>query len=304
MNLLLSNDKMLNTTDIEYLTGLGYTVFTDPTSAPLTEIDVLVDSGLFSKYKLTDFPNLKFLQITSAGYDYLDFNYIKEKGMIFCNGRDLYSIPIAEFTIARILEYAKELRIINEDQKNKHWEKRFGFVELHGQKALILGTGSIGYETAIRLQAFGVTVDGVNSNGRSIEPFNACFSLDSCKSVLGEYDYIINALPLNDQTMHFVNKDFIESMKDSAVLINVGRGKTVNETDLIKLLDTHLSAVILDVVEKEPLDDNSPLWNHPKVFLSSHTSFGSTENKKRTEALYLNNCTNYIQKKKMMNQIL
>ncbi len=303
MKLLLSNTNLLQEPSKQRLREAGYQIFEDPQAVALDEIDVLVDQGLMRQYHFDQFPKLKFLQLMSAGYDYLNLDQVRKQKTILCNGRDLYSIPIAEFVVARILEHLKNLSAIQEDQRHKHWEKRLELGELHGRRALVLGTGSIGHEIMVRLQAFGVSVDGVNSNGRPIPGFVSTYALETVHQNLATYDYVINALPLNENTRKYVSTPFIQAMKEGAVLVNIGRGQTMDESCLMDCA-SHLGALILDVFDAEPLPETSPLWTLENAMISSHTSFGSTENKKRAETLYTTNCLNFIQNRPLLNRIL
>lgn len=283
------------------LIQLGFTLLDEDCDA--NEIEIYLGSQVFERFEASQLVNLKLIQLASAGYDRFDVALAAKLNILLANARDVYSIPIAEFVLARLLEVNKQLDEIQADQRSQIWNKRNRLVEFSQQKALVLGTGSIGYEIAKRLKAFDVTVDGVNSNGRSIPGFDHCLSLGQLASYVGEYDYLINALPLNDATHHCLNEEIFNLTKEDAVLVNIGRGPTIDEVALVKALDTHFRAVILDVFEVEPLPENHPLWTHPKSYVSSHTSFGSNLYLSRLETIAVQNVQAIQNQQPILNQI-
>lgn len=301
MNLLLENETYLPIDIQKNLSNLGYTIYTDPQNTDLTIIDAYSSRKAFSVYPLESFTQLKFIQLASAGYDFLDIEQIKQRNITLCNARDMFSIPIAEFVLARILEVYKDLRLQNMQQQQKLWKKTIDLKELNQQKALILGTGSIGHEIAVRLKAFGVYAAGVNSNGRLVEGFDEGIASSSVIEHLARFDMVISSLPLNPQTHHLIDQAFIEAMNRNAILVNIGRGPVIDEQALIHALGNHLSAVILDVFEEEPLSEKSLLWASDKLYISSHTSFASPNNENRLNTLFADNLSAYIQNKPLRN---
>ena len=172
-------------------------------------------------------------------------------------------------------------------------------------KALVFGTGSIGQEIAKRLNAFDVIVDGVNSNGRDIIHFRQCFNLEKGKKEANNYDILIFSMPNNQDTAGLVDEEFINTLKDTAILINVGRGTLINERDLIEALNKDkFTGVALDVMQTEPLPAESELWTHPKVYITPHSSFISDGINKRRIDLILSNILAFYQHKEIINRII
>jgi phosphoglycerate dehydrogenase-like enzyme len=269
------------------------------------EIDVIVGITPAQTMDLDQFPNLKMIQLPSAGYDQIPLSELRKRNVILANASGVYSIPIAEWVIGKILEIIKQSKYYIQNQEKNIWKKNNHMIELPNRKALIFGTGSIGQEIAKRLHAFDVIVDGVNSNGRDIHHFNQCFELKKGKEVAFNYDILIFSLPHNEETAGLVNEEFIKTLKDTAILINVGRGTLINEQDLIDALkkDKFLG-IALDVMQKEPLPTDSELWSHPKVLITPHSSFISDGINKRRIDLITANIIAFYQKKEIKNRVI
>ncbi|MDR1794396.1 MAG: hypothetical protein LBR25_03295 [Erysipelotrichaceae bacterium] len=269
--------------------------------APSEQTEVAIGSREVVAAKL---PNLKFLQLMSAGFDYLDTDDLKRRGVILCNARGVYSIPIAEYVVGKILAVYKEDRTYLERQKKKEWLREAANLELYTKKVLMLGTGSIASEIAKRLKAFGCFVVGINTDGRDIEFFDECAPLAKLNDWLPQADIIINTLPANQATKKLLNRDNLSLSKKDALLINIGRGTTIVEADLIALLQQgHFLAVVLDVFEKEPLDPNSPLWDHPRVIITPHMSGDSDLVSERRKIQLLRNILHYLKGESLENRV-
>ncbi len=274
-------------------------------SIPLSEIDVIVGFPKKDHFNPSVMTNLKMIQLPSAGYDKFPVDQIRKMNVILCNASGVYSIPIAEWVIAKILEIIKHSRYYYNNQSQGIWKKNYSMLELPGKKALIFGTGSIGQEIARRLKAFDVIVDGVNSNGREIQHFEQCFNIEKGKEVSGEYEILIFSLPNNEETAGLVNLMFLKQLKDNAIIINVGRGTLINEPDLILTLNQgKLLGVALDVTEVEPLPVTSELWKHPKVIISPHSSFISEKINDRRVELITSNILAFYHNSAVKNRII
>ncbi|WP_159648356.1 D-2-hydroxyacid dehydrogenase [Erysipelothrix aquatica] len=248
--------------------------------------------------------NLKFAQLLSAGYDHINIELYKEAGVSIANGRGMYSIPIAEYCLAYILNHYKSIPSYLKQQAEHKWERLNQNRALDTAKVLILGTGSIAQETAKRLNAFNAQVDGVNSNGRSIEHFSQCFALDALDSYLPNYDIVICTLPSNDATYHIMDARQFGIMKNDAIFINIGRGACVNLEGLMTVLDTNLAGVVLDVFETEPLDANHPIWDHPKATITPHASFETSKINDYRLDIVMHNLKRFAEQMPLMNRII
>ena len=132
-----------------------------PLDFDVSDIDIVACNNLFLYNDIKGFKNLKTIQLTSAGVDRVPLDYINEKGIQLFNARGVYSIPMAEWVILKILEIYKKSRIFYKNQERHKWEKQRELFELSDKTAVIIGYGSVGDEIAKRLKAFGVDVIGV-----------------------------------------------------------------------------------------------------------------------------------------------
>jgi phosphoglycerate dehydrogenase-like enzyme len=272
---------------------------------PYTEIEMIIGITPAQTLNLGQFPKLKMVQLPSAGYDQIPINELKKRNIILANASGVYSIPISEWVIGKILEIIKQSKFYIQNQEKFIWKKNNQMIELPNRKALIFGAGSIGQEIAKRLNAFEVIVDGVNSNGRDTIHFRQCFDLQKGKQEASNYDILIFSMPNNEDTAGLVDEKFINTLKDTAILINVGRGTLINEQDLINALyNDKFSGVALDVMQTEPLPVQSELWSHPKVYITPHSSFISDGINKRRVDLITSNVLAFYQQKEIKNRII
>lgn len=249
-------------------------------------------------------PNgLKFVQMIAAGFDAVDVDAYKSQGIHIANGSGTTSIAIAEFVVAMLLLKMKRLDTFYEQQKEALWNPITELMEFTDLNIAILGTGHIGYEIARRLEPFGAHITGYNSNGRFIEGFKNTHALTNFKAVVQEYDVVICALPLNDQTYHFINLNILHKMKQDAIIVNVGRGAVIDLEAVIEVMDNKLKYVLLDVFETEPLPQNHPLWKHPKAFITPHISYASNYRNQRIESLIVDNLIRYATGESLRNLI-
>ena len=251
-------------------------------------VEGVVCNGLFLSHPIGKFTNLRYIQLTSAGFDRVDMDYVKAHGIEIHNARGVYSIPMAEFALSGVLQLYKQAAFFRENQKRHLWEKHRGLLELAGKKVLIVGCGSVGNECAKRFAAFGCEVTGVDLYPREDSLYSKILPLDKLDDMLITADIVVLTLPLSEQTRHLMNDNKLSLLKDGAVLVNIARGAIVDTEALIKHID-RLGGAVLDVFEEEPLIDNSPLWDKPNVILTPHNSFVGDNVNNRLKNLILNN---------------
>jgi phosphoglycerate dehydrogenase-like enzyme len=216
---------------------------------------------------------LEWIHVAAAGVDTLMFDGLRESSVTVTNARGVFDRPIAEFVLASVLAHAKllhESRDLQRDRKWRHRETR----TVVGARALIIGTGAIGRETARLLRAVGLEVRGAGRTARTDDiDFGEVVASADLVDHVDWCDYLVNAAPLTEQTRGLVNAAVFAAMRPSAHLINVGRGATVVESDLAEALsDGALDGAALDVFEREPLPADSLLWGLPEVVVSAHMS--------------------------------
>ncbi len=251
-------------------------------------VEGVICNGLFLNHKIEQFPNLKYIQLTSAGFDRVSMDYVKEHNIEIHNARGVYSIPMAEFVVAGVLQLYKQMEHFQEKQKKHEWNKHRGLLELYGKTVCILGCGSVGTECAKRFCAFGCRVIGVDLYPREDENYIEMYHLNNLNVVIPQADVLVLTLPISEETMHLMNRERFALLKNGAVLVNIARGAVIDTGVLIKNLDK-LGGAVLDVFEQEPLEPESVLWDSDKVIVTPHNSFVGDGNQTRLKFVVLDN---------------
>ncbi len=254
-------------------------------------VEGAICNGLFLHHPIEKFTNVKFIQLTSAGYDRIDMDYIVKKGIKVYNARGVYSVPMAEFAICGVLELYKQSRYFYNNQKQHTWDKHRNLLELTGKTVCIVGSGSVGTECAKRFKAFDTTVYAVDiRKPQGSMYYDKYFSLENIYEAISKSDIVVLTLPLTEQTKNMFDKKMFEHFKPNSILINIARGSIVNQNDLIFALQNNkLFGAVLDVFENEPLEQDSPLWNMENVIITPHNSFVGENNIKRLKEVIFNN---------------
>ena len=252
--------------------------------------DGVVCNGLFLHHDIKNFTKLQYVQLTSAGFDRVPMEYIRENNITIRNARGVYSVPIAEHTVLLVLALLRNYRIFCENQRNRLWNKCRDLTELYGKTAVIAGCGSIGLEIAKRLSAFGMKVIGLDVQSVASEYLSECRNIDRMLETAQEADVFISSMPYMEQTHHIFNKDFFAVFNPNGVFVNIARGKLVDEPALIAALQTHqIKGAALDVFEEEPLGADSALWELDNVIITPHSSvIGDGNNKRMFDVIYEN----------------
>lgn len=298
MNILITGAWQEGKKHTDIIEKKGHKVFymqyeKDNIPCEYNQIEGIIGNGIFLSHPIEKFTNLKYIQLTSAGFDRVPMDYIKEHNIKINNARGVYSIPMAEFALAGVLNLYKRLSFFRENQKQHKWEKDRNITELNGKTVLILGCGSVGTECAKRYKAFGCNVIGIDIVKFENNAFDSMYLLKNLDSFIPQSDIIVLTLPLTDDTKNLINKNKFDLMKKTAILVNISRGGVVNQKDLEAKIDK-IGGAVLDVFETEPLEENSPLWNKDNVIITPHNSFVSENNNKRLNKLILDNLKNYI----------
>jgi phosphoglycerate dehydrogenase-like enzyme len=218
-------------------------------------------------------PDLRWVQLESAGVDaYLALNTPPRAAPVqLTNLAGFFDRAVAEAALAGLLAFYRQLPRLLVAQPSARWikpEVEPAIRALDGQRVLILGAGGIAQRLARLLTAFDAQVQFFSRTGRA-GSLSTPAELDAA---LATADLLLNTLPHTPATIGFLNHTRLARLKPAAVVVNVGRGSTLDETALVALLDSgHLGGAVLDVTAVEPLPADSPLWRHPKVLLTQHT---------------------------------
>ncbi len=294
MNLLLTGAFAWTKEELDNLIKLGHNVVfmqyeTDNLSCDADWVEGIIGNGIFLSHPIEKFTNLKYLQLTSAGFDRIDMDYVREHEIEIHNARGVYSIPMAEFAVCGVLDLYKQSRFFAENQNQHKWEKHRGLLELCGKTVCIVGCGSVGNECAKRFSAFGCNIIGVDLSPYDNDLYTQMFSIKNINNALSASDIAVLTLPLTNDTKYLFNKEKFGVMKKGSVLVNIARGGIVDTDALINALNNKLFGAVLDVFEQEPLPDNSPLWTNEKIILTPHNSFVGEGNHNRMLKIIFDN---------------
>ncbi len=238
--------------------------------APQAEI------GWFDMYDKADMAavisaatSMKWLNSIYAGVDGMPLAQLKAQGCVVTNGAGINAITIAEYVVMGMLTVAKGYRDVVRAQERREWLLDSpGKVELFGSKALILGYGAIGKLIEERLKAFNVDVTVVRRT-----PAPGALTPDQWRAQLGEFDWVILAVPATAETDGMIGADELSAMKPSAALINIARGSVVDQDALVTALQQRrIAAAFLDVTTPEPLPADHVLWSLDNAHITMHLS--------------------------------
>lgn len=230
-----------------------------------------------------ELPRLRWIQSLMAGTDAIEAAGF-DPGVLLTSGRGLHDAPVAEHTLALILAAARRLDRTLAAQADGEWRPSQdanlpfaspkAFTTLTGAHVLIWGFGGIGTRLAGFLQMLGARVTGVAQSAGERDGYPVV-TAHELPDVLPTADVLVNILPATPATAAIVDTDVLAALPEHAWLVNVGRGATVNEDDLVAALEAgSLAGAALDVFATEPLPATSPLWRAPNVILTPHCAGG------------------------------
>ena len=221
-------------------------------------------------------PNIKWLQLWSAGADFLQhFPALKEHPLIITSASGVHVHQMAEHFFAMLLGWSRGLPAVYEARHKHQWMrvKEQQLAGLNGKTLLILGYGNIGQSIARIAVAFGMQVTGLRQNISRSTAITGVKLEEASKlmSLLPSADYVLNLLPLTSETRHSFDAGKFAVMKKTALYINLGRGPTTDEDALIEALNSKtIAGALLDVTETEPLPETSALWDMDNVMITGH----------------------------------
>lgn len=247
----------------------------------LDDYEVLVAYNPFENIDFSGAKNLKLLILASTGIDHVPDYLLQRENFTVVNNYGAYGVPIAEWIVMCTIMGMKNLPAIEKRRRGKEWGVEHDMLELNGKEILMIGAGKIASEASKRLRVFGTRVSAYRKSKKPSPDFDAILDEVEFEDKLSLADVVVMTLPATPETRHILNKDRLAKMREDAVLINVSRGATIDESALIENLGAgRYRFVALDVFEKEPLSQDSPLWDMDRVFLSTHTCWMS-ENRGR-----------------------
>lgn len=288
---------------------LGYEIIykyegTIENTPDIEDIDILICYNPFSRLDISKLYNLKWIQLSSIGIDQVPKDIALEKNITITNNKSGYSIPIGEWIVLKTLELYKNSKKFYKNQENKIYKLDTSLLELYNKTIVFVGTGSIAKEAAKRFKGFDVTILGINTSGKDVEYFDKCYPIDDINDIIKKADVLVLSIPSTEKTYHLIDKEKIDNLKESCILINISRGNIINESDLIcALKERRISGAALDVFENEPLPPDSPLWDLDNVIITPHNSWISEMRNERRFNIIYENLKRYINGEPLINVV-
>jgi phosphoglycerate dehydrogenase-like enzyme len=264
----------------------------------LSRVEFLVPADWARRVVLAELgamARLRVVQTLSAGVDWLRGRV--PDGVVVCNARGVYDGPVAEWVVGAILAMQRGLLTTRDAQVAGDW-RPFVADELAGLRAVILGYGSIGSAVAERLRPFGVEVVGVARTRRE-----GALGLDDLDLALPTADILIDLLPLAAETTGLLDARRLGLLPPGALLVNAGRGATVDTAALVDAIRSGRLRAALDVTDPEPLPPDHPLWRLPGVLISPHVAGDSRRSLARAFALAGDQIRRFAAGERLENQV-
>jgi len=310
MKIVLLDQKTLgDDLDLSILSKFGE-VSTYATTSPELTLERIADTEIvitnkvvISKSIMEHSPKLKLICIAATGMNNVDLEAAKELGVEVKNVSGYSTATVVQHTFAMMFSLFSKLPYYNERVQDKTWShsKIFTdisepFSELSGKQWGIIGLGTIGKEVAKIAEAFGVKVSYYSTSGQNlINDYHHC-NLDE---LLSNSDIVSIHAPLNDATYNLINKENLKLLKENAILLNLGRGGIINEEDLSHELNQRKLYAGLDVVEKEPIALDNPLFSiedKNQILITPHLAWASIEARRRLLEGIMSNIQEFLEK--------
>ena len=274
------------------------------------DADILF-AGKFSKQLFLAANNLKWVHFTGAGIDKLIFPELLSSKVELTNSRGIFSTTISEHVLMFMFMLNRKMNLFFQYQKDKQWNRVGGYLgekleELEGKTLGVIGFGGIGQELARKANCLGMYVIATNKTMLDNKPVfvDEFIPLNSLNRLLAESDFVVLTLPLTAETEGLMGEEKFKAMKRTAYLINVSRGKIVQQDKLINALETGVIAgAALDTFEEEPLGHDSKLWMMDNVIITPHVAGVSNFFVERVVKLFCHNLGLFLAQKPLINNL-
>jgi phosphoglycerate dehydrogenase-like enzyme len=262
---------------------------------------------LYGTISEADFPkaeSLRWIQQPFVGVEWSSYPAFKESDVILVNSRVLYGPQLAEHAFALLLSLTRRINTQLDLMKQKHWEGK-PCIEVSGMTMGIIGLGGIGRAVAQRGKAFECNVIAVDKEPvDKPDTVDRVEQLDWLPELLSKSNILMVCCPITPETHKLLSHEQFDLLPDGSFLVNVSRGKVVDEDALIVALDSgKLAGAGLDVTYTEPCPTDSPLWTKPNVILTAHTAGSSQNIAKRAMHLFIDNLHRYVNGEPLVNVV-
>lgn len=258
---------------------------------------ILLNKVVIDKNVLDNCPNLKYIGVLATGYNVIDIQAAKDKGIIVTNIPAYSTNSVAQHVFSFILNFTNQVSLHNESVHNKDWINCPDFcywktplTELEGKTLGIFGFGNIGQKVYQIAKVFGMKVICCTRTPKENMPTSVTF-----EQLLQQSDFITLHAPLTEQTKNIINKDSLALINKNAYLINTARGAFVNEEDLANALNNNkLAGYATDVLIEEPMSNSSPLLTAKNCIITPHIAWAPLETRTRLQKIAYDNLEHFI----------
>lgn len=245
--------------------------------------------------------SIKVLQTYNAGLDHPFYKQLSGKGTRICNS-SAQAVAISEYVFGQVLSVFQPIVEQRALQASKTW-KITPHREIAETNWLIVGFGPIGQEIAKKAKAFGASVSVIRRKPATSGIVDRAGTPADAATFATDADVIVLACPLTRETRGFADAKFFGQVKKGATLVNIARGGLIDDAAMIAALDSgQLATAILDVFHEEPLPASNPIWSHPKIRMTSHTSFAGSGGRGRWDRLFLDNISRFVKGEALANE--
>ncbi len=265
--------------------------FADCTEADVLDADII--TGFPRTQWLKNAKDLRWLHLQSAGVNgYEKREIYAREDIIVTRAAGVHAPAMAEHALGMALSLTRKLPELYKKQQAGLWQPVHARKELHDANVLMLGTGYLAAAITPLVKAFGCRITGLRRDtGKPLPPdYDRMLPPEKLHEALSEADYIFSTLPFTEKTRHILDRAAFAAVKPGAILVNIGRGGTIDHEALLEALqDGRLAGAGLDVTEPEPLPEGHPLWKAPNVIITPHCSAWSDATDKRRYDTFLRN---------------
>ena len=270
----------------------------------MPEIDIIFGGMSRDMFKRAE--RLKWVQTWGAGVDGMMYAEFVHSEVILTSAKGTVGVHLSEHAMALLLGLTRGIaRAIRTADWNERMPIRHASWELIDKTIGIVGLGGTGCDVAIRAHAFGMKIIAVDPEDVEVPGcVEACWKMDRFYDLLSASDVVVVCCPLTEETRGIFDRMAFEKMQNHALLVNVTRGKIMDEASLVEALKTgQIAGAGLDVTPQEPLPDDHPLWNMPNVIITPHTAGGSPNRQDRIVNLFCENLQRFLNGEDMLSVI-
>ena len=262
---------------------------------------ILCNKSSMSEKNLSGAKKLKYIGLFATGYNNVDLEYTRKKGITVCNAGSYSTEAVAQHVFAFILHYYNTISRYDEFVKNKGWTNTNKFSpfmemkELFGKTIGIIGYGSIGQKVAVIANAFGMNVLAYSRRALKEKIQSDEVTYATVDEILGKSDIVTIHCPLNKDSKKMCNKEFFTKMKKDSLFINTSRGGVVNQEDLMWALNNNvIQYAALDVIEKEPMPEDCKLIETKNLVITPHAAWAPLETRERLIKIVSKNLQKWV----------